>query len=52
MPALQRAGYTTARVGKWHISAGFGFPTPIQPGFDEPPGAHCFLNYCEDCSDN
>ena len=31
---LKRAGYTTAHVGKWHISGAAGFPTPIQMGFD------------------
>lgn len=32
--ALKKVGYTTAHVGKWHISASSGFPAPIQQGFD------------------
>lgn len=31
---LKKAGYTTAHVGKWHISGVASFPTPIQQGFD------------------
>lgn len=31
---LKKAGYTTAHVGKWHISGASGFPSPIQVGFD------------------
>jgi arylsulfatase A-like enzyme len=32
--ALQQAGYTTAHVGKWHVSGAAGYPAPIQVGFD------------------
>ena len=32
--ALKQAGYTTAHVGKWHVSGASGYPAPIQVGFD------------------
>lgn len=32
--ALKEAGYTTAHVGKWHVSGPAGYPAPIHVGFD------------------
>ncbi len=32
--AMKQAGYTTAHVGKWHVSGAAGYPAPIQVGFD------------------
>lgn len=32
--ALKKLGYTTAHVGKWHVSGLSGYPSPIQVGFD------------------
>ena len=31
---LKKAGYSTAHVGKWHLSGAKGIPSPIQVGFD------------------
>ena len=31
---LKRAGYTTAHVGKWHLSGRADYPMPIDVGFD------------------
>ena len=42
--ALKTAGYTTAHVGKWHISGAAGFPTPIQQGFDFSYDEHHHYN--------
>ena len=32
--AMKQAGYTTAHVGKWHVSGASGYPAPIQVGFE------------------
>ena len=32
--AMKQAGYTTAHIGKWHVSGASGYPTPIEVGFD------------------